>query len=219
MPDGNLRNSIEQTDVTEVKLREDAKIQLATGEMFAPLAPDASLITMEAITRGLSNTCRFGGQVRSFYSVAQHSVLVAVLSPQDHEAQKYALLHDAEEAFGLPDIPTPLKPFFAFMVEAQAEIGAMAFRAHGVNPGLKSLVKPFDTLALSVEKRDLKDHRDGYLVDLPSPPDWIEIKPLGPHSAEILFRRACRRVFRDKLAITPEWILDQPGFQRPRMAA
>jgi hypothetical protein len=94
-------------------------IQLADGSMFALLAPDPERMSPGAIACGLANACRFGGQMRRYYSVTQHSVLVALLAPDALEVQRYALLHDAEEAFGLPDLPTPMKPFFPQFVEAR----------------------------------------------------------------------------------------------------
>jgi len=188
-------------------------IQLADGSMFAPLAPDPARMSPGAIACGLANACRFGGQTRRYYSVAQHSVLVAALSPVDLEVQKYALLHDAEEAFGLPDLPTPMKPFFPQFVEAQGRIGRMVLDRYRVDHRLKRVVKPFDTLALAIEKRDLKETSDGYLQDLPDPPGHVRIRPLTPRPAERLFRAAMARVFDEGLPIDWVWLSGQTGFE------
>lgn len=190
-----------------------ARIQLADGSMFAPLAPRPEHMTAQAIACGLANACRFGGQTRRYYSVAQHSVLVAVLATKELPVQKFALLHDAEEAFGLPDLPTPMKPFFPQFVEAQHRIGQMVLDRYQVDPGLKRVVKPFDTLALAIEKRDLKEASDGYLSDLPEPPVWVRIRPLSPRPAERLFRAAMSRVFEDGRAVDRDWLTTQPGFE------
>lgn len=190
-----------------------AMIQLADGTMFAPLAPDPARMTPEAIACGLANACRFGGQTRHYYSVAQHSVLVAALAPDDVEIQKYALLHDAEEAFGLPDLPTPMKPFFPQFVAAQGRIGGMVLSRYGVSPDLKRIVKPNDTLALAIEKRDLKEASDGYLQDLPAPPGHVRIRPLSPRPAERLFRAAMTRVFDKGRPIDWDWLSAIPGFE------
>jgi uncharacterized protein len=63
------------------------------------------------ITYGLTNICRFGGQLKSHYSVAEHSQRVANTlkewgTPPD--VQLLGLLHDATEAYML-DIPSPWK--------------------------------------------------------------------------------------------------------------
>src|ERR1700693_75116 len=52
-------------------------IQTFTGRQFWPLDPRPEEVCIEDIAHGLSNECRFAGQCRSFYSVAQHSVLCA----------------------------------------------------------------------------------------------------------------------------------------------
>lgn len=213
MEKGRLKMGYETALLTDELRARQAMIQLADGSMFAPLAPDPERMSPEAIACGLANACRFGGQTRRYYSVAQHSVLVAALAHKRNAVQRFALLHDAEEAFGLPDLPTPMKPFFPQFVEAQGRIGRMVLDRYGVDPTLKRLVKPYDTLALSIEKRDLKEASDGYLQDLPSPPDWVRIRPLTPRPAERLFLAAMARVFDEGLPVDRSWLATQPGFE------
>lgn len=72
---------------------------------------DAKDFNLDDIAHGLSQICRFTGQSKRFYSVAQHSCLVADLvynNTKDVELAKSALLHDATEAY-LGDIPGPFK--------------------------------------------------------------------------------------------------------------
>lgn len=202
----------ETTLLTDETRARQAMIQLADGKMFAPLAPEPEHMGPGAIACGLANACRFGGQTRRYYSVAQHSVLVALLAPDAIEVQRYALLHDAEEAFGLPDLPTPMKPFFPQFVEAQGRIGLMVLKRYGVDPGLKRLVKPYDTLALAIEKRDLKEASAGYLHDLPAAPGDVRIRPLTPRPAERLFRAAMARVFDAERPVDRAWLSAQAGF-------
>lgn len=69
------------------------------------LEPREEDISIEAIAASLANICRFNGHTL-FYSVAEHSVYVASLVPEEHRLE--ALLHDAAEAY-VGDISAPLK--------------------------------------------------------------------------------------------------------------
>lgn len=63
------------------------------------------------IAMALANTCRFGGMISPFYSVAEHSVKVSRLLREEGappDVQLVGLLHDATEAYIL-DIPRPWK--------------------------------------------------------------------------------------------------------------
>lgn len=81
-------------------------IQTASGKAFYPLRPRSADLCLSDIAHGLSNLCRYGGQCRTFYSVAEHSVLLSYTVPPS--LARWALMHDASEAY-LIDIPKPLK--------------------------------------------------------------------------------------------------------------
>lgn len=213
---GELSTNGVNTDALRAMFAE-ATIQLEDGMMFAPFAPHPEAFTLENISTGLSNCCRYGMQIKPFYSVAQHSVLVAALCDRDIKVQKFALLHDAEEGFGLPDIPTPFKPFLKSLIDAQHHMSRMIFKRYGLSPSLKKRVKPQDILALAMEKRDLKKNVDEYLTDLPAAPEGIFIHSLQPAEAGKLFDSAVERVFVKDLPITKEWILAGPGFSTEPM--
>lgn len=73
---------------------------------------DAEGVTIAQIARGLGNLCRYNGQVRSFYSVAEHSILLCHYFKDKGcsvEMQQFALMHDASEAF-IGDVVYHLKP-------------------------------------------------------------------------------------------------------------
>jgi len=68
-----------------------------SGQQLYPLAPDPEQINIEDIVHGLANQACFHGQTSDFYSLAQHSLLVASLVPLPLKLT--ALLHDAAAAY------------------------------------------------------------------------------------------------------------------------
>jgi len=56
----------------------------------------------------ISKICRYAGRIPDFFSVAEHSVILANLFQDDKIMAQYALLHDAHEAF-TGDIIYPIK--------------------------------------------------------------------------------------------------------------
>ena len=86
-------------------------ITTSTGKYFCPINIKPEDLDIEDVARGLSNTCRFGGQLRHFYSVAQHSVLCAEYAKniyKDHKLEIACLFHDLAEAY-IGDIIKPIK--------------------------------------------------------------------------------------------------------------
>lgn len=81
-------------------------IQTYTGRQFWPLDPKPEEVCIEDIAHALSQQCRYAGHTIRFYSVAQHSVEIALRVPR--AAALWGLLHDAAEAY-LVDLPRPVK--------------------------------------------------------------------------------------------------------------
>ena len=77
-----------------------------SGKKFHYLSPHEDEIDIRDIAHALALTCRFGGHVKEFYSVAEHSIRVAEIVPKEFRVN--ALLHDAHEAY-LHDVPRPIK--------------------------------------------------------------------------------------------------------------
>ena len=133
-------------------------IQTVSGRRFNPLEPDSSEVDIEDIARALSNQCRFGGNCRSYYSVAQHCCLVADIVDErggDVETQLWALLHDASEAY-LVDLPHPLKHRSELgRLYAAAEDGLQAsILEHFELPAEPPLlIKQVDRALLATERR------------------------------------------------------------------
>ena len=139
-------------------------IQTYSGRRFNPTNPNADAIVIQDIAHSLSMQCRFSGHCSSFYSVAQHSVLVSYLC--DQEDAFWGLLHDASEAY-LVDIPRPLKHsgnFDAYLKFEKIMQKAICKR-FGLPQKEPPSVKYADTLVLATEARDLMSPRH---------PDWVQ---------------------------------------------
>jgi hypothetical protein len=143
-------------------------IQTALGQQFWPIDPRADEIEPEDVAHALSMLCRFGGHCLRFYSVAEHSVLLARAVAPEHRL--WALLHDASEAY-LVDIPRPLKPFLVGYREAEDKIMAAVCERFGLAPEMPAQVTAFDT-------RILTDERQQNMATAPKP--WsTDAEPIG----------------------------------------
>src|SRR5690606_26561418 len=86
-------------------------IGTVSGRVVNYLDPRPEDLDINDIAVSLSHVCRFSGQVERFYSVAQHSVMVARKvwrATGDPRKGLQGLLHDASEAY-TNDLPSPFK--------------------------------------------------------------------------------------------------------------
>lgn len=125
-----------------------------TGEPFWPLEPRVEDVRIADIAHGLSHLCRFAGQTRKFYSVAQHSVLVSRHLPR-HLAL-YGLLHDGSEAY-LVDITVPVKVdrALAGYRAIEAHVQRVIYERFALDPSEPSEVHRVDRVVAETEIRDL----------------------------------------------------------------
>lgn len=136
-------------------------MQTYYGYRFYPENVAASGFCIEDIAHALSNLCRFGGHAKRFYSVAQHSVLVADIVKAKGgtvEEELWALLHDATEAY-MVDVPTPVKAILSGYKEKELEVQHAIQKALEL-PALKNntlphIIKEADGIALITEALQL----------------------------------------------------------------
>ncbi len=99
-----------------------------SGQLIDPFKPDINKININDIANSLSRQCRFGGHLRWFYSVAEHSLRVASKLP--HELKLTGLLHDAAEAY-LLDLPRPIKNRLPGYKEAEEHLLQIIMQKYG----------------------------------------------------------------------------------------
>lgn len=107
------------------------------------------------IAHALSMLCRFGGHCIEFYSVAQHSILVAELlrdKGYGPRVQLLGLLHDAHEAY-TGDVVTPLKRKLSGYEEIANKIQKQILQRYNLEADLSTslAVKIADEEALDIE--------------------------------------------------------------------
>jgi len=159
-------------------------IETYSGIQWNCMNPRREDVNMTDIAHGLSLMCRFGGQVREFYSVAQHSIYVfielATRFPGDYLLQLHGLLHDASEAY-LSDVVRPFKQQIPLYLEVEERTQNVILDALGLPPltptGKKS-VKSVDNALLATEHRDLYSHSK-FDWTLPEPPVWRPVIPIS----------------------------------------
>lgn len=164
-------------------------LQTFTGRQFFLFDPRAEDVCIEDIAHALSLLCRYAGHCRSFYSVAEHSLLVeSAMKTNDVRMRLGALLHDAAEAY-LVDVPRPLKRHLLPYGEIELNVEvAIADKF--------DLYWPIKQPAIAaLDNRILLDERAQIMT--PTSHDWnidgrpigVEIKGHHPQLAESLFLR------------------------------
>jgi uncharacterized protein len=125
-----------------------------SGRQYWPADPRPGDFHIEDIAHALAHQCRYGGHAREFYSVAQHSVLVSHLLPDDDAM--WGLLHDASEAY-LVDLPRPAKaaPELDGYLFLEGRMQAAIAQQFDLPLPMPSNVHAADEILLATEARDL----------------------------------------------------------------
>jgi uncharacterized protein len=186
--DNFLRNTVADSRYD----RNEPWIQTFSGRRFSPIKPNPDAIVIQDIAQALSNICRFTGHC-SFYSVAQHSVLVSYICNQENAL--YGLLHDASEAY-CQDIASPIKKTTEFSQYRKIEerLRLAVCKRFNLPETEPADVKKADLLLLATEARDLMSplHSDWVLKYRPLP---FKIEPLLPADAKKLFMDRFNELF------------------------
>lgn len=138
-------------------------IETATGGRFYIENPEFKLAD---IAHALGHLCRFGGHSKQFYSVAEHSVLVAQITMDFNLGDPFeALMHDAHEAY-LCDLPKPWKDVLPEYRQLEARIAAPLRTWARLPVELSPGVKRADQLALHIEAMQLMQSKaEGWAGD------------------------------------------------------
>lgn len=149
-----------------------------TGVEFTFLDPKPEQVNIEDIANALSNLCRYSGHVKTFYSVAEHSIILSdyIMNKYDNADMAFtALMHDASEAY-IVDVPRPIKPYLKGYMEMEDKIQKVISEKFGVTP-----MKEYP----QVLEADTNIVADEASVLFKIEPDWIQyytkigITPLG----------------------------------------
>lgn len=168
----------------------DGTIPMINGQHFKltePLHPANPQIPIEAIARGLANTCRFAGQIERYYSVAEHSVITSRMVPPQHA--RAALMHDGSEAL-IHDVTKPLKMALPDYQAIEADLDLVIALQYDLPTRMAPEVKAADRAILWIEKRALRgDNSEWEEATAPTPEmirqagGIIEIRCLQPQEA------------------------------------
>jgi predicted HD phosphohydrolase len=156
-------------------------VELLSGRWIDVLNPQVEDIHLPDIAGGLAKICRFQGQTSTFYSVAEHSVLCALLAQQqqlDDHLVRAAFLHDAHEAY-LGDITTPIKLLIPGIENISSRLDQAVAEYFSVDVELFGApeIRDIDHTALSLEAHQF--------MSLTTPGFKEVLKPVEEHPEDL----------------------------------
>lgn len=161
-------------------------IQTYTGRRFHYADPQPEDIHVADIAQALSQLCRYAGHTRLFYSVAEHSVILA-RQFDDPLLRMIGLLHDATEAYCV-DIPRPLKRMLPEYTAYEEGLWRVVADKFGLPSEIPQEIHDMDTRMLITERP--------FLFNKPLPwPMYEHVKPIDGVTIECLPPTAARSDF------------------------
>ena len=142
-------------------MKSSNNIRTYTGIRMDPFDIQPHQVRIEDIAHALAMMVRANGHIKSFYSIAQHSINCALEAQNrglNRRIQLACLLHDAAECY-LADIPRPVKHRLAGYAEAEKRVSEAVFKALGVDPTNEewAMVDDIDDAILYYEFEALAD--------------------------------------------------------------
>jgi uncharacterized protein len=189
--------------------------QTYRGKKADVLRPTPEAVDVVDIIHSLSLLCRFNGHCRYFYSVAQHSCLVADLLVHYFNEPRYellGLLHDATEAY-VGDMIRPLKTANGMGTYRTLEMSWALAIGERLGLGeqlveLPDVVKSADAMMLHRERVDLLSSGWGRDKSLAQVDDRVPvITPLSHEAAREEF--ACRLMRTLPLVVVDRSLFEQ----------
>lgn len=168
-------------------------IDMASGKKVYFLHPQPDQIDIHDIALGLSGIGRFYNQLYKFYSVAEHSVRVSWILPEDLAFE--GLMHDAQEAI-VGDMHSFLKRLIPQYIEIEHRIERAIALKYDLKYPHPPAIKIADLTLLTTEKRDLRRYSDWR--DSPYPPLKDKIVPWSMEKARKEFLKRFHQLYREK---------------------
>ena len=127
-----------------------------SGLVFDFVNPTEDMIDIEDVAHALSHLCRFTGHCDRFYSVAEHSLIGALIFMErgDDELAFEFLMHDAHEAY-VGDLSTNLKKLCPDFKIIEERVDKLIRKKYNMANEMPSEVKQMDIKMLATEKSNL----------------------------------------------------------------
>ena len=171
-------------------------MQTYSGIQFWPLDPRPDEICIQDIAHALSNMCRYAGHCRGFYSVAEHSILVSQVVPEEHAFA--ALMHDATEAY-LVDVPRPIKGYLGGYHEYEDALWRAVCERFQLDVELPACVKAADNSVLLAEAEQVMGPKPAPW-NIEGSPAYVTVKFLTPVIAKSRFLTRFDELYQQHIA-------------------
>lgn len=166
------------------------------GGQFWFLEPEKNAYDIDIIAHALSKLCRFGGHSNWFYSVAEHSILMAEWTERfmgsKHKALQ-ALLHDAGEAY-LVDVPRPIKLKCPDYKAIENTVEAALRKQFELPHPLPNWLQELDMRMLKTERDVMVQGNFPWVCDELQPLEQVTFKFWQPEEAKLKFKDAYARL-------------------------